>query len=370
MIKKIIIAIVVLAFLGLGLYYKTEVAPLRRPQVSSSGKPIVRIGAIFPLTGNMADTGYAAYKGFAKGIADANANPQNRLYYELLAEDDQMQPRRTKTIADKFVYLDRVAVLIGYFSPSVRVIAPIADQRGILNFNVSYAEAGTQGKYSFQNFITNESVAEALTQFLVSKNIRGVSLLFKNFGASDEVLDVLLPKLKEKNIAAVVERFHPGERRFAIPVMKLKRADTQAVIVMSYQPEQEIIAREIRQQKVKKVIGFVDSIHAGKDLSLYEGMYNIGAVRLSSEFRRYIGLDGKNPAHAAYFYDSATMIVQAFERTYDGATIPTAEAVSATLLSRKDYSGLVGDYVLDEKKQFHSPVETAMIKDGAFVRVK
>ncbi|MDD3669567.1 MAG: ABC transporter substrate-binding protein [Alphaproteobacteria bacterium] len=370
MLKKIIISIVVLAFLGFGLYYKTEVEPLRRPQVSSSGKPIVRIGAIFPLTGNMADIGYAAYKGFAKGIEDANANPQNRLYYELLAEDDQMQPRRTKTIADKFVYLDRVNVLIGLFSTSVRVIAPIAAQRQILNFNLAYADAGLGTRYNFQNFTTTEAEADALTRFLISRNITDVFLFFANQGGADDLLARLLPKLKEQNIRVVMERFNPGERRFAIPVMKIKRTNTQAVLVYAFSPEQDIIAKEFRQQKLKKIVNFVDGIRMARDLSSYEGWYNTGAVGLSSEVQRYLGLDGKNPAYANYLYDSATMIVNAFERTYDGVNIPSADAVSATLLSRQKYSGLVGDYVLDDRGQFHSPVETTMIKDGAFVKVE
>ncbi len=368
--KKALVLGVIVALVGalLGaIYWKAE----RSGEMQfKDGKPVVKIGAIFPLTGNMADHGYAAYRGFAKGIEDANANPQNRLYYELLAEDDQMQPRRTKTIADKFVFVDKVHALIGYFSTSVRVIAPIAAQHRILNFNLSYADAGLGTRYNFQNFTTTETEADALTQFLVSRGIADVFLFFANQGGADDLLTRLLPKLKEKNIKVVMERFNPGERRFAIPAMKIKKSDAPAVLVYAFPPEQDIVAKEFHQQKLKKIVNFVDGIRMGRDLSVYEGMYNTGAISLSPEMRKHIGLEGKNPAFAAYLYDSAKIIVNAFERTYDGANIPTADAVSATLLSRKDYAGLVGDYVLDEKGQFHSPVETTIVKDGVLVPVK
>ena len=45
-------------------------------------KPVVKIGASFPLTGNMASIGNGVHKALVTSIDDANANKQNKYFYK------------------------------------------------------------------------------------------------------------------------------------------------------------------------------------------------------------------------------------------------------------------------------------------------
>lgn len=363
-ITWIVVALVLIGvvFLGYRNYQKSQI---------KSDKPVVKIGAIFPLTGNMADAGRAAYKAFSKAIDEANGNPKNKLHYEVVMEDDQMQARRTKTIADKLVFVDKVNVLFSLYSMSARVVAPIAKENKILNFNISMSDDPLQSKYNFNNLYKSSASAESLTDFLISRNVKNVSLLFENIGASADIMKNLLPKLENKGIKTEVDYFNPGERSFGIVIRKIKDADTQAVIVYAYEPEQDIILKELKLQNVTKIINFTDGLSLTNNLSAYEGMYNTGVALLPLDMQKKIGLEHVNFTHAApYSYDTAMIIVHAFEKTYDGENIPVADQVIATLFNKKHYSGLVGNYVLDEKGQFNSKVQTSVVKNGILVPVE
>jgi ABC-type branched-subunit amino acid transport system substrate-binding protein len=82
----------------------------------NDNRPVVKIGAMFSLTGNMAEVGISASKALAKAIEDENSNPRNRLHYELIVEDDQMNSYRANNIARKFIDVDRVDVMVGSYN--------------------------------------------------------------------------------------------------------------------------------------------------------------------------------------------------------------------------------------------------------------
>ena len=338
------------------------------------GKPVVKIGAMFPLTGDNSIIGNVAYKAFAKAIEEANDNPENRLHYKLLVEDDRMNYQNVKTIATKYVFVDKVNALITFFSTAARVVAPMAAENKIINFNLAFTKDVYKSRYNFNNYITSEAQAERIAAFFASKNIEKVTLLFQNFGGADDVLKSLSMRLEEKGITFETERFNSGERNFSIMVAKLKHSSkSQAVVINAFPPEIDILTREIRLQGIdkEKLIVLSDCVLMSHHIELYEGMYNIGSVMMSERLQKYTGLENENPAYAAYLYDTGHILVGAYEAAYKGdGTVPTSEEVADILLIRKDYSGEVGKYSLDEKGQFHSQVEVTVVENGHLVKVE
>ena len=154
-------------------------------------KPVVKIGASFPLTGNMSAIGIGAQKALIAAINEANTNPTNKYYYELLIENDQMEPKLINNVANKFIYSDKVDVIVSFFSTAGRVVAPMAVQNKIINFNFGYSPEVLQSKYNFQNFLTLNAENEAIIDFLKSKNVNNVDLLYQNIGAADQFLEPL-----------------------------------------------------------------------------------------------------------------------------------------------------------------------------------
>ena len=368
--KKIASILAMLVLAGAGIWIATLLSVPNNDSIGE-GKPVVKIGAMFPLTGNMAESGESSSKALVKAFEDANANPANRLHYELLVDDDQADPRRAQVIMNKYFAIDKVNVISTFYSMPARVVAPEATRRQIVHFNCSYSDDILQSKYNFQNFISLKAEAQGIVDFLKAKKVESVSLFFENLGAADYLLNDLTAMLKETGIAYELDRFMPGERNFNISVGRLKRADTQALVVLSFNPELDIIAKEIRLNQIDKIVAFAGNIQMSQHVELFEGMYNIGSVDMPDDLRKHIGFkEDDNTAFATYLYDTGNIIVGAFEKAYNGKEIPSGEEIADTILSQRHYKGEVGDYTLDDNGQFNSRIETTVVKNGKFERVE
>ncbi len=330
-------------------------------------KPVVKIGVSFPLTGNMSAIGNAAHKALRASIDDVNKNQNNKYYYELVVENDQMDPKQINSIAHKFIHNDKVNVIVSYFSVAGRIVAPLAAQNKIVNFNFGFGDDVLQSKYNFQNFLTVDDENTAVLEFLVQKNVKNVDLIYQNIGAADEFLEPLKNKLDENNIAYSVHRFNKGERDFNILVSKVKESSSDAVFIYAFEPEADILTSAIRQQNVGKIIAYNDGLPMTNNYQLYEGYYNIGSLLTPQQYQQAWGLEGQNSAYAIYLYDTGKIIAEAFENAKKANNIPSADEVSEYLLGMSSYSGIITDYLVDEKGQFHSKGQTTVVKDGKLI---
>ena len=367
--KKVILGLIA-ALVIAGIIIARNAKHDTTTQSNPDNKPVVKIGAQFPLTGNMSDFGVEARKALAKSIEDANNNSENKLHYELLVEDNQFSTHFANSIANRFIFVDKVDVLIDEFSTIARVTAPLAAKNKILSFHHMYGNDVLISKYNFINYATNEDVAGRIVRLLNSKNIKNVTIIFINLGAADEMLETLLPKLKYDNITFTVERFNPTEKDFNILTGKVKRRNTEAVIAMAFSPTLDILAREFNRQNIDKTIIFFGASGMTNQPNLLEGMYDVNKALTPVSLREHIGLDeNEHGASATFLYDTGTFITQAFEKAYKGTYIPTGDEVADQLLSQKEYQGWQDIYMLDERGQFHSKAETFIVKNGKFVPV-
>ena len=333
-------------------------------------KPVVKIGASFPLTGNMAPIGNAAHKTLVAAINDANKEADNKYYYDLSIENDQMDPKIINNVANKYIYQDKVNVIVSFFSGAGRIIAPMAAKTQTINFSFGFDDVVLQSKYNFQNFLTGADENAATVKFLKSKSVKNVDLVYQNIGAADQLLKPLLKDLTNAKIKYTVHRFNKGETDFKVLVSKLKNSKSDAVFIYAFEPESDILTREFRVQNLNKIIAYSDGLPMTNDYKLYEGYYNIGSFVIPDDLKTAWGLDGQNAAYSAYLYDTGRIIVDAYENTNTENKVPTADEISAHLLSKTNYNGIVGKYRLDSRGQFHSDGLTTIVKDGVLQSVK
>lgn len=333
-------------------------------------KPVVKIGASLPLTGNMASIGNAAHKALLAAVRDENANPANKYYYKLIVEDDQMEPKFINNSVNKLIHSDKVDVIVSYFTAAGRIIAPMATKNKTLNFNYSFDGGILQSKYNFQNILTVDDIDTKAIKFFKSRKIKNIDLLFQNMGAADQMLNPLLVMLKDNGIKYTIHRFNKGETDFKILVSKLKNSKSDAVYIYGVEPEVDILAREFRLQNLNKLIGYSDILPMIDDYTLFEGYYNIGSFVTPESYKEAWGLKGQNAGYSGYIYDTGRIIVEGYENAPATGIIPTPDEVSDYLHSRTDYSGIVGKYKLDKHGQFHSGGYTTVVKDGKHQEIK
>ena len=295
-------------------------------------KPVVKIGASFPLSGNMAAIGNAAHKALVASINDVNKNKNNKYHYVLITDNDQMDAKYILNIANKFIFQDKVDVLISYFSVAGRIVAPLAAEHKIINFNFGFGDEVLQSKYNFQNFLTVEAENEAVISFLKKNEIQNVDLVYQNIGAADQFL-AHLEKLLEKNkIAYTIYRFNKGERDFKILTSKIKESLSEAVFIYAFEPEADILTQEFRVQNVQKLVAYNDGLPMTNNYEIYEGYYNIGSIMTPEKYQKEWGLEGENAAYAVYLYDTGQIIAEAYENAPTHNRIPSSDEISAYLL--------------------------------------
>lgn len=342
----------------------------KQEQPLKNEKTTIKIGASFPLTGNMAGIGNAGYKALQASINDANKNSKNKFNYELIVENDQMDPKQISAIANKLLYVDKVDAIVSYFSVAGRIVAPLAAKNKIINFTCGFGNDVLQSKYNFQNFLTIEAENEAIVQFLKKNKISKVDLIYQNVGAGQEFLAHLVKTLDDNAISYTVQNFNKGERDYNILVSKCKNRNSQAILIYAFEPEADILTNELKRQNVNKILIYNDSIPMANNYTMYEGSYNIGSKATSEMQKEAWGLKEQNAAYSIYLYDIGSQIIYGFEQASKDGEKPTANQVSDTLLSKTRYHGVVGDYTLDKKGQFHSKAEISIVKNGQLVVIE
>lgn len=119
---------------------------------------VVRIGAASPLTGPQAHIGIDIRNGIQLGVDDVNAAGLvvggKKVKFELLAEDDEANPTKATTVAQKLVDAKVVAV-VGHFNSGASIPASkIYSDAGI----VQISPGSTNPKYTQQGFKTTYRV--------------------------------------------------------------------------------------------------------------------------------------------------------------------------------------------------------------------
>ena len=126
---------------------------------ADNGEKVLKIGCDVPLTGGSAEQGNRTLMGATLAVEEINAaGGINGYMLELDAEDDEAQPQKAATIANKFVADEDVVAVVGYTQSSCALAAaPIYNQSGLVQVctfssNMGIAEAGP---YTFPTCVTD-----------------------------------------------------------------------------------------------------------------------------------------------------------------------------------------------------------------------
>src|SRR5918996_3814496 len=153
--RLILSAAVAVAFaVSLGGCKKEERAAPTADAAKAAEAAVVRIGSASPLTGPQAHIGIDIRNGVQLAIEDANAAATEiggrKVKFELVAEDDEANPTKATTVAQKLVD-SKVVAVVGHFNSGASIPASkIYSDAGIPQISPS----STNPKYTLQGFKT------------------------------------------------------------------------------------------------------------------------------------------------------------------------------------------------------------------------
>jgi branched-chain amino acid transport system substrate-binding protein len=370
----IFIAVILLVFVG--VWYLNMGA---KKQSDTKSAESIKIGAILPLSGISIRYGELEKNGLEMALAEINGNGGiNGRRLEIIYEDSKGHATPAVDAWSKITLDKKINLIFGTLSGVCQSLSPLAnrDQIVLMASDCAVAAYSSSNDYTFRITSSNKREGEQMAQFLIARNIRLISILKINNDYGEGLLNFFSESYRSlggeiKNI----ESYQPDQKDFKSELNKIKHASPQAVYLMSYAAEAEIILKQIKELKINF------PIYAGEPFENYTLLKNVGTAA-----------DGVIYLKAALSADIGQLFVKNYEqkygqkpeinpaRTYDALNIMAqvltlcdkkdslnSQCLKDNLYTIKDYSGTIGKIGFDKYGDVDVPYTVKTVKNGQFV---
>ena len=357
----------------------------------SGGGDTIKVGALFELTGNVANYGTSTLNGFKMAVDEVNAKGGvNGKKIEVVQADNKSEPSESGNAATKLVTQDKVVAVVGpATSGSVAAAEPILTaNKTPLIAPCGTAPAITLGKdgkakpYVFRACFIDPYQGKIMAEF-AAKDLKLKKIAILNDSSSDysKGLAEVFEKTFTENGGQIVakEAFLSKDVDFKAALTKLKAANPDALYIPGYYEEVSKIIKQAREVGITTPLLGSDGWDspklveiAGKestDKTYFTSAYTAqdkdpGVQKFINSYKEKYG---KVPdVFALQGYNAGLVLFHALEETKGEGGTKLAEAIAKT----KDLQVANGKFSYDEH---HNPITTALIlelKDGVQTLVK
>ncbi|MBP5698074.1 MAG: ABC transporter substrate-binding protein [Alphaproteobacteria bacterium] len=305
-------------------------------------KPIIRIGAILPLTGDNSTVGVAVKAGVQAAIDD-KAKGKLKYNYKAFFEDNQHSPAKSATAANKLMMVDNSNMLLSFTTGIGRVVAPIAENKEMLHMCATLEDenAAPMGKTTFFQGPTLQSYRQLVIKALQQENVSKLVLLATNAGVACSGTEALGKVLETKGLETKVECFNPSDLDFRFVIQKYLAEGFEHFYIQFWPPQSNILLRQLSENNVAPNHIFGSGIDVDTDTSLYNDIHNFGGNSGTPEFIDHLmqDYDVKNVYMAASAYDLISLAIDAFENVKDKNNVDELIAYIKENATRKCMSG-------------------------------
>ena len=240
--------------------------------IAAEGEPIL-LGVSGPLTGPNAQYGAQWKKGFdfALDAINGSGGVKGRpLQYQF--EDSQADPRQTVAIAQKFVSDPKIVVELGDFSSTASMAASSIYQRaGLVQFGFtnSHPNFTKGGDYIWSSSVSQADEQPRLAKYAADLGFKKLAVLYLNpdWGRTSQTLFTNAAKGYGAEVVAA-EGYQPDEKDFRSTLVRVRDANPDAIILISYYADGALITRQIRTVGLKTPIVASGSVYSPKFIEL------------------------------------------------------------------------------------------------------
>lgn len=333
-----------------------------------SDKPIVKIGAVIPLSGDSSNMGESAKNGMIMALNEINADPNNKFKYEIIMEDG-FDPKKTVSLYDKLKNYDKIDVLISENAAMGHAIKEKVKNDKILHISFSADGSVADNEYTFNNSSDLNALAVQLSEYLKSQKVKTIAIVTMNHMAGEAILAATEPALKKNNIKIVAtEKILPDAKNVKSEALRVKNKKPDVVLLYAYEPLMSIFAREL------KIAGYTGKLTTyylfafSNEPNLFDENYFINAPSGTSDFKQkyaneFAGRvsDISVPAH----YDAVKIIHDVFEK-YGKENTDYQQKLHQVI---SDYSGANGKLHMNQKGIIYSDGIIEKIENGKPVQI-
>ena len=248
-------------------------AAMSRAALAQSSEPIL-LGVSGPLTGPNAQYGTQWKQGFDLALDEINASGGingRKLAYSF--EDSQSDPRQSVAIAQKFVSDPNIVMELGDFSsPASMAASPIYQRAGLVQFGFtnSHPDFTKGGDFMWSTSVSQADEQPLLALYAVKHlGLKKLAVLHLNTDWGRTSRDYFVKAAKDLGAEVVVtEGYIAEERDFRSTLVRVRDANPDGLIMISYYSDGALIARQARQVGLKQTICAASSVYSPKFLEL------------------------------------------------------------------------------------------------------
>ena len=315
------------------------------------------IGLLAGLSGGGAQIGQWMVRGAE--VAIENRNKAGETTFRLVPEDTQWNAQKTVEAFNKVVNVDGAQlVLVGGSSP-LQAVAPIADQTGVIIFNVgaqSPAVAGI-GRNLFHSLQLSDVDIRVMARYAHDTlGLRRLATMYVNNDTGKFTQEEFANQFEASGGEVVArESFNQNDSNFGVQLAKIRAAGPDSIYLVGTPAELPFAARQIRQVMPDVPIVSYAGIESREFLEA-AGEAGHGIVYSTTHFdpasedprvrefvAAYAAKYGETPTspYVTYTYDAVNVIADALEATGGEA----GEALREKILEVRRFPGVTGDTV-------------------------
>ena len=364
----IILAVIALAVVGyfcLGQENKVE---------SANEKPIIKIGASLPLTGNLAMYGQALQKVLDLSLKDASE--QNLKYdYKIVIEDDAFEIKKALANLNRFKSINNINAVMSFWGNIGIVTSEWTEKNKIIHIGCALSDKIGIGYYNFTHATQPKTFHNRMLKFYKDNGFKRIGITYVQSLEIQELVDNLVFALQQNGFeVAFITSFNPSERNIRTEALKMKETKPDVVTVLLQTPLINIFGKTVKELDFNVPIFGINSMVDA--IEEYEGQTYITEDSGSSDFTKHFESSTgiKQTACVVNFYDGLKMLINAYEKTpvKDGASIPNNEDVVKTLLDldNNGFKSVIDNISIDIEGNVDSPAVLKRIINGESVTVE
>jgi branched-chain amino acid transport system substrate-binding protein len=351
--------------------------------VPARAQEVVKIGFASPLTGGQANYGKDNQNGAQLAIDDLNAQKPTiggrSVKFELLAEDDQADPKLGPIVAQKLVDA-KVAGVVGHFNSGVTIPASrVYSDAGIPQLSVS-----TNVKYTMQGYKTafrlmadDGKQGKALGEYAVTNlKLKRLAVIDDSTAYGQGLADEFERAVRASG-GQVVRREHTNDKAvdFAVQLTSIKAQNPDAIFFGGYDQQAGPMARQMKALGMEMKLMGGETMNSAKFIEL-AGPAAEGdiastpgaalesrpggpafAAKYKARYNQDVGL------YAPYFYDGVMLIAAAMK-----AANSTDPAKYLPALAKIRYQGITANVAFDDRGDLTQGLLTIFeVKNGKWV---
>lgn len=235
--KGIIIGILVIALLAIGFWW------WKGKEKKTQDKEVVKIGAILPLSGNVAFLGNAGKNGLEFAEYYFNKQDNSKYTYKFIFEDGQAHPTKSLSAYNKLIGSDKVKAIFSVISAVDLSLIPEQKKNKTIFFShSSHPDLRNVDEYFFRHSNTVEQEAD----FILSKSNTSEKMLL--IAMNDEygiAFESYLSKKIEDRLTTI--KYPKGENDFSTLGLKIKKSNSDYIVICGAGQNLNTLVSKIRE---------------------------------------------------------------------------------------------------------------------------